>query len=455
MSQKVVTKLTMTDGDIRQILVRMTVPMLFGMVTLMSFNLVDTFFISMLGTKELAAVSFTFPVTFTVISLAIGLSIGTSALIAKAHGSGDSSAAKADGLAALWLSAYMVMALSLVGYLTIDPLFRLLGAKDDTLPFIREYMNWWFFGAVFLITPMIGNAVLRAAGDTKTPSILMACSGLINAVLDPILIFGWGPVPAMGVEGAAIASVISWLVGFALILYLIVYRRGLVDKGHQPLREFVAISRRILHIGLPAAGANMLTPLAMAILTAVMASYGAHAVAAYGVGARIESIASLVVLALSMTLPPFVSQNLGAGQIHRIQAGYQMCIRFVLGWQFAMYLLLAAGAWWIAMWFSDDPEVVALIRSFIWILPLGYGLQGIVILTNSSFNALHLPMRALVLSIIRLFVFYVPMAWLGGKLFGVLGVYSGALLANVVIAAIALFWFRRTLTQLQATSGSQ
>jgi putative MATE family efflux protein len=450
MSQKAVTKMTMTDGDIRQTLVRMTVPMLFGMITLMSFNLVDTFFISMLGTKELAAVSFTFPITFTVISLAIGLSIGTSALIAKALGSGDSTAAKADGLAALWLSAYLVMALSLVGYLCMDPLFRLLGAKDDTLPFIHDYMKWWFFGAVFLITPMIGNAVLRAAGDTKTPSLMMACSGLVNAVLDPILIFGWGPVPAMGVEGAAIASLISWLVSFTLILYLILYRRELVNRGHQPLTEFVAISRRILHIGLPAAGANMLTPLAMAILTAVMATYGAHAVAAYGVGARIESIASLVVLALSMTLPPFVSQNLGAARIDRVQAGYKMCIRFVLAWQFVVYLLLAATAWWIALLFSADPAVVGLIRSFIWILPLGYGLQGIVILTNSSFNALHLPMRALGLSLIRLFVFYVPMAWLGGQLFGVLGVYSGALMANFIIALIAFSWFRRTLVQLQA-----
>ena len=134
----------------------------------------------------------------------------------------------------------------------------------------------------------------------------------------------------MGVEGAAIASVISWLVSFSLILYLIIYRRGLINSGHQPFSEFLAISKRILHIGLPAAGANMLTPLAMAILTAVMASYGAHAVAAYGVGARIESIASLVVLALSMTLPPFVSQNLGAGQLERVKTGYRLCIRFVL-----------------------------------------------------------------------------------------------------------------------------
>jgi putative MATE family efflux protein len=451
MRRTAVAKISMTEGDIRQTLTRMTVPMLFGMLTLMSFNLVDTFFIAMLGTKELAAVSFTFPVTFTVISLAIGLSIGTSALIAKALGSGNHHAAKADGLAALWLSAYLVMLLSALGYLGMEPMFRLLGAKEDTLPFIEDYMSWWFAGSVLLITPMIGNAVLRAAGDTKTPSMMMACSGLINAVLDPILIFGFGPVPAMGVEGASIASVISWLVSFFLILYLIVYRRQLVDRGHQPLSVFLPICRRILHIGLPAAGANMLTPLAMAILTAVMASYGAHAVAAYGVGARLESIACLVVLALSMTLPPFVSQNLGAGQLVRVQTGYRLCIRFVLAWQFAVYLLLAASAYWVAGWFTSDPEVLALIRSFIWILPLGYGLQGIVILTNSSLNALHLPMRALALSVVRLFVFYVPMAWIGGQLFGVLGVYTGALLANVIIAAIAYQWFQRTLTQLQQT----
>lgn len=442
-------KIDMTQGDIRQILTGMTVPVLFGMITLMSFNLVDTFFISMLGTHELAAVSFTFPVTFTVISLAIGLGIGTSAVIAKAHGSGNSQMARADGLAALWLSAYLVAALSLLGYLLIDPLFRLLGATDETLPFIHDYMSWWFAGSVLLITPMIGNSVLRAAGDTKTPSILMAGSGLINAILDPILIFGWGPVPAMGVEGASIASVISWAVSFSLIIYLIVVKRKLIDAGHQPFGEFLTISRRILQIGLPAAGANMLTPLAMSILTAVMASYGAHAVAAFGVGARIESIACLVVLALSMTLPPFVSQNLGGRRLDRIEAAYRLCTRFVLQWQFAVYLGLALLAPFIAHLFSTEPAVERLICWFIWILPLGYGLQGIVILTNSSLNALHLPMRALQMSVIRLFMFYVPLAWLGGQLFGVLGVFAGGLLANGFIAAIALTLFKRNLAKLQ------
>ncbi|WP_337878960.1 MATE family efflux transporter [Rheinheimera sp.] len=442
------------QGDIRQTLTQMTVPVLFGMITLMSFNLVDTFFISMLGTAELAAVSFTFPVTFTVISLAIGLSIGTSAVIARALGAGQQQDAKADGLAALWLSAYLVAVLSVIGYFSIDPLFRLLGAKADTLPFIHQYMEIWFLGAVFLITPMIGNAVLRAAGDTKTPSILMACAGLLNAVLDPIFIFGWGPVPAMGVAGASLASLVSWLLGFGLILHLLVYKRKLVEPGHQNWQEFCRISRKILHIGLPAAGANMLTPLAMAVLTAVMASYGAEAVAAFGVGARLESIASLVILALSMTLPPFISQNLGACAYQRIEQAYRTCIRFILQWQLAVYLLLCAGAPWIAAVFTSDPQVAQYIRYFIWILPLGYGLQGLIILTNSSFNALHLPLSALQLSVVRLFVFYVPFAWLGGLIGGVVGVFAGCLLANCCTSMLARIWFKHKVAQLQSEGTS-
>lgn len=149
MTQSTSKRPDLLKGDIQATMKQMTVPVLFGMITLMSFNLVDTFFISMLGTAELAAVSFTFPVTFTVISLAIGLSIGTSAVIARALGSGDEQSARSDGLAALWLSAYLVIALSIVGYLTIDPLFRLLGAKEDTLPFIHDYMDIWFLVRCF------------------------------------------------------------------------------------------------------------------------------------------------------------------------------------------------------------------------------------------------------------------------------------------------------------------
>ncbi|MBU2113637.1 MAG: MATE family efflux transporter [Gammaproteobacteria bacterium] len=436
--------IALTKDDIRPTLVRMTLPMLAGMLTLMTFNLVDTFFVGMLGTEQLAALSFTFPVSFTLISLAIGLSIGTSAVIAKALGAGELSAARTDGQVALWLSAILVAILALAGYLLTEPMFTAMGASASVLAYIRQYMDIWFIGAVLLVLPMVGNAVLRAAGDTRTPSLIMAGSGLVNAILDPIMIFGVGPIPALGIQGAAIATVISWLVGSVLIIHLLV-KRDLITTSAIALAEAIAVCRKILRIGAPAAGANMLTPLAMAVLTAIMASYGEAAVAAFGVGARLESIACLVVLALSMTLPPLVSQNFGAGLLHRVQQAYRDSGRFVMLWQFAVFVVLAALAPLLAKLFSSDSELVRIICWFIWIVPLGYGLQGVIILTNSSFNALHRPGSALVLSIIRLFVFYVPLAWLGGQLYGVTGLFVGCVVANIITAAIAWHWFNRTL----------
>ena len=425
---------------------KMTKQVLFGMVMLMSFNLIDTFFIGLLGTEPLAAISFTFPVTFTVISLAIGLGIGTSAIIAKANGSGNVSEAKNDGQGALIMGIVLVIILASTMYLYTDEIFQALGAGDKTLPLIREYMDIWYIGSVFLMLPMIGNAILRASGDAKTPSMLMAGTGLINAVLDPILIFGLGPIPAMGIAGAAIASVTSWAGGLVVIIYVLAIKRGLIATHLIRLGELVEISRKILKIGLPAAGANMLTPIAMAILTAMIAVHGNAAVAGFGVGSRIESIASMVVLALSMTLPPFISQNYGANQWQRVSDAYKQVIKFVMIWQFAVYVLLVIVAHYIALAFSkDDPEVLNIIKLFIYTLPLGYGLQGIIILTNSSFNALHKPMQALVLSVIRLFVFYLPFAYLGSEWFGLPGLFIGCLIGNVFTAMISYQWFTRTL----------
>lgn len=430
---------------IAPLLKRLTLPVMGGMLTLMSFNLVDTFFISMLGTKQLAAISFTFPVTFLIISLAIGLSIGTSAVIARALGAGQTETAKNDSLAAMWLSALSVLVLACAAYIWLDPLFMLLGATTETLGYIREYMVIWLAGSALLVTPMVGNAILRAAGETRIPSLVMACGGVVNAILDPILIFGFGPIPAMGMSGAALATVISWLSGFIFIVYWLSAKRGLLTSWYLPFAQFMQICRKILHIGLPAAGANMLTPLAMAVLTAIMATHGPEAVAAFGVGARLESIASLVVLALSMTLPPVISQNIGASQFSRVREAYRLSCRFIMLWQLAIYVVLVLLAYPIAAAFTDNAQVAHYVHWYIWIMPVAYGLQGIIILTNSSFNALHLPGNALLLSVLRLFICYVPLGWLGGVMFGVIGVFIGCIVANLITASIAYYSFNRVV----------
>jgi putative MATE family efflux protein len=444
MTEKNITKkINLLEDPVADTIKRMTIPMIYGMVLLMTFNLVDTFFVGLLGTQPLAAISFTFPITFTVISLTIGLGIGTSAVIAKALGRGSDESAKNSGTAAIYLAAIIVGILSLAGFYFIDEMFLLLGASEALLPLIHEYMDIWFVGSICLIGPMIGNAILRASGDTKTPSIIMGSAGLINAILDPIFIFGLGPIPAMGIKGAAIATLISWVFGLLLVLYIIGVKRQLIHTKLLPLKTFIASSRDILHIGLPAAGANMLTPLAAAVLTAIVANYGESAVAAFGVGSRIESIACLVVLAMSMTLPPFISQNFGADNMHRVEKSYKASIKFVLIWQLLIYFLLVLIAPFIADIFSKEQAVADIIILFMWILPLGYGLQGVIILTNSSFNALHKPMVALMLSAVRLFICYVPLAYFGSVYYGLEGFFIGGVLGNLIMAMISYRLFNK------------
>jgi len=433
------------NNDIANTLRKMTLPMIVGMVVLMTFGLVDTFFIGMLGTQELAAISFTFPVTFTVISLNIGLGIGTSAVIAKLLGAGQHDQAKETATGALMLTMVLAIVLAIVGVLTMEPIFRLMGADEEQLVLIREYMLVWYGAGVFLAMPMVGNSVLRASGDTKTPSYVMAFGGLINVVLDPILIFGWGPVPAFGIQGAAIATLIAWAVGLFYILYVLAVKRKLMEPKLLNWQQLKRSTGGILKIGLPASGANMLTPISAGVVTAIVAGYGPEAVAAWGVGGRLESIASIVVLSLSMSLPPFISQNFGANKLERVGQAYSLCVKFVIVWQLIVFAILAVLSGVIANIFTNEPKVSATIIMFLLIVPLGYGLQGVTILTNSSFNAMHMPMSALSLNGMRLFVFFVPFSFIGSYWFGLLGLFWAGVMANLTVGCIAFIWFKSIL----------
>ena len=440
----------LSEGSIQKSLIRMTTPMIIGMLMLFTFSLVDTLFISFLGTGALTAISFTFPVTFTIMSLAIGLGIGASAVVGKYLGLSEYEKAKEASTVINYISLLLATIVVAICWFFMDSIFNLMGARESLMPAIREYMVVWLPGSIMVVCIMTGNSILRACGDTKTPSILMAAAGLINAILDPIFIFGLGPIPAMGIQGAAWATVIAWGVSYFYLMYILVIQKELVS-GSLPSRPVMLSSgREMLCIGVPAAGANMMTPLAAGIMTAIAASFGDEAVAAFGVGARLEPMATLIVLAMSSSLPPLISQNFGAGKIDRVEEAYRLSIKFILGWQMLVYVVLALGAGVIASTFSDDPEVIETIKLFLWILPLGYGMQGIIILTNSSLNALHRPMSALYLSSARFFVFYVPLAFVGSQWFGLAGFFGGAFCGNLLMAAISLRSFNKAISEERA-----
>ena len=188
----------------------------------------------------------------------------------------------------------------MIGSLTIEPVFRLLGATDDVLPLIKEYMEIWYLGVIVVIVPFVGNSAIRSNGDTRTPALIMICMVLLNGVLDPIMIFGWGPVPEMGMHGAALATVISRAIGLILSLYFLRYRDDLLSVKIPSFKKMYESWKGILFIGLPAAATNLVVPFTTALITELVATKGAAAVAALGVAARIDVLAIAVVVALSV-----------------------------------------------------------------------------------------------------------------------------------------------------------
>ncbi|HDU8492744.1 TPA: MATE family efflux transporter [Aeromonas hydrophila] len=433
---------SLLTAPMTSVLLRMTGPMILGIVAILAFNLVDTFFIGMLGTQALAAISFTFPVTFVVTSLAMGLGAGLSAVMGHALGQGKHDEAARITTDNLFLAVLLVALIALAGALTIHPLFRLLGASDELIALIYDYMLIWYLTVPMLVLPMVGNAAIRATGDTKTPSLVMTVAGLVNGVLDPLLIFGIGPFPAWGIRGAAIATSLSWLMAMLVSFYILRHREGLLCWRLSPRPQLLAHWRALLYVAVPASFTNMLNPLANAVLMTIFAGLGTEVVAAYGAASRVEALLLIVMMALSSVLAPFISQNCGAGNPARAKAALQFCMRFALLFQLAVYALTWLLAPFIAELFSDHPQVVRLIVLYLHLVPIGYGFQGMVMLLASALNGVRASSVSFLFNGLRLFVFLLPGAWLGAKLGGEQGIYLGILVANLAAGTLA-WWYAR------------
>ena len=426
-------------------LVRLAAPMAAGIVAVMFFNVVDTFWVGRLGPEALAAMGFTFPVTFILKSITIGLGIGITATISRVLGAGDEDRVRALTTDSLLLGLLIVGVVSIGGLLGMNPLFRLLGAGPELLPTIRSYMVPWFAGIGLLVVPMMGNAAIRATGDTRTPAFIMILAGGINAVLDPFLIFGAGPLPALGLRGAALASVASWVVALAAAIHVLARRLRMLRPRPPRLGQLPASWRPVLAIGVPAAATNLLGPLTVGVVTRMVAAYGPRAVAGFGVATRLQSLALIGVMAMGAAMTPFVGQNFGAGSWARIRSAARAGALFSLAWGAGSLAALAGPAPALVRLFNADPTVVRSGALFLRIVPFSHWAVGIGLLAGSVFNALGRPMSAAALMVLRLLLLAVPLAALGSHLAGLPGIFAGLASANVLGAAVGWSWLERVV----------
>jgi putative MATE family efflux protein len=438
----------LASGPVGRHLIDMTVPVLFGIATMMGQALIDAWFIGQVGVDALAAYSFGFPILMIVTSVAIGLGAGTSSVVARALGNHDRRRARRLSTDSIILSFLVTAFIAGIGIFTIDPLFRMLGASEELLPLIRSFMTILYLGVPFIVVGMVGMASMRATGDTRLPGKLMVIASVLNIILDPILIFGIGPVPALGLDGAALAALIARGAIFVGTVYFLRVRLRLLVLS-LPSREVLFRSwRDILHVGLPAAGTNIIVPMGATIVTAMIASFGTEAVAGFGAASRIETMMLVLYYAMSSIIGPFVGQNLSAGKEDRIMQSLWLCTAFCIASGLVIAVFLAALSGVLPGFFSDDPEAIRVTRLFLWIVPVSYGAYGMVMVMNAAFNGLGKPMPGVWISLIRILVLYIPLAMLAKQIFGVVGIFAAYAVANVVTGVFAYAWAKLTVRRL-------
>lgn len=432
----------------------MALPMVWGLLATMSFNAVDTFFVAQLGGDPLAAMAFTFPVIMVVSSIAIGLGAGASSAVARAMGAGDERQVRRLVTDAISLATLIAVAVSVVGWFTIDPLFLALGATPELLPLIGDYMKIWYMSAPFLVVPMIALSTLRALGYPQIQGSLMVAAAILNAVLDPLLIFGLWGFPRLEIQGAALASLITRILTL-IAVFVVLQRRFSVLVN--PFARWPLLRRswaELFHVGLPAVVSNLIIPIASGIIIKLVAAYGVAAVAAVGITARIEPIALIVFYALSGVVGPFSGQNKGAGNYDRVFETLRVMIIFSLGFGLLLAVLLRFGAVHVAQAFNESPEVLAVVQLYMSIVPISYGAYGLVMSINAMFNGLGFPFPGLAISFLRVLGVFLPLAWLGMWLWELQGLFIATATANCLVGLIAALWLRRVLKTQRALAAA-
>ncbi len=444
------SRVDLKTGDIKGHLVRLTIPMIWGIAAIISFQLVDTYYVSLLGTKPLAAMTFTFPVTFFAFSIIMGFGIAMSSVVSRLIGEGREEDVKRVTTHGLLLAFGVGLVMAIIGYVFRDAIFAAMGADAEMRPLIHDYMTIWFFGVPFMATPFVGNSAIRAAGSTFAPAIIMVSVAVLNAALAPFLVFGLAGFPRLELQGAAIATVFSNAVAMAAGLYVLhVRKRMILPLAQLHLEKFGDSCKRLLFIALPAGLTSAINPLVNTLVISLLAGYGQEAVAAFGIATRVEAFAFILLMALAVGMSPIIGQNFGARNFERVHETLRKAIGFSVLWCIGVAIVLMVFAEPIASAFSGDAIVVYYaVMSFMIVAP-SYLFNSLVNGWSSAFNAMGKPQMSVIMTFVKMMLLMVPAVLAGAKFGGVMGIFAAISLVNIITGLGFHLWSWRMCTRAE------
>lgn len=439
----------LTKGSIRNHIKRIAIPASIGMLFNTLFNIVDTIYAGNIGTSALAGMSLSFPVFFVVISLAIGIGTGATALISNALGERDVKSFHHLGYNSIALGLTISIFITVFGgWFIARPLLEFMGGTAETIGYGMDYINVIFIGSVFFIMNMIINAMLSSQGDTKSYRNVLIIGFILNLILDPLFILGWFGLPKMGTAGVGLATVIVQAVGTVYLTYRLRKSEAFDIGLFKTCKVNISIWKDLLKQGIPAT-LNMMT-IALGVFVInyyVIRLAGDATIAAYGAAVRIEQLALLPALGLNTAALTITGQNYGAKNYDRILEVFKKTMLYgVMIMVIAMIIIYPTASFWIRI-FNQDPEVISAGTIYLRIEYICFTTYVIMNISISVLQGLKRPAIAVYIGLYRQIVMPIILFYIMGYVLnmGVLGVWWGVVIINWTATVFVVIYTVRKL----------
>lgn len=434
-----------TQGAIWRNLLNLAVPIIMANILQSAYQLIDTFWLGRLGAHAVAAVSLSFPVFFLILSVGAGITIATTVMVSQSRGSGNQFQVNYSSSQSILIIFLIAITLSVVGYYTARPLMTLVGAGPEILEDSIRYFQVSSLGFVFLFMFFTFQSLMRGIGNVWLPMFIVLFTVFLNLVLDPLFIFGYGPIPAYGVSGAAWASVITQCLSAVIGLWILFRGKRGIHINLRDMKPDLVYIRRLFKIGLPASMDQSTRAAGLTVMVMLVTSFGSEVVAAYGVGARILSFVIIPALGLSIATTTLVGQNVGAGKIQRAEKTGNLSSKIAFFGLTTVGLLLFLFAHQILAFFvPNDPDVIRDGAKFIRIMAPSFGLMGVQQSMTGVFNGAGFTLASMLISILNLWILRFPLAYIlsNNTSLGFEGIYWAFPISNLLAAASAYIYYR-------------
>lgn len=437
-------KMSLTEGPILKSLFALSIPIVLSNLLQSAYQITDTFWVGRLSAEAVAAVSLSFPVSFLLMSIGGGLPMAGAILIAQYKGKDDKEAVNHTAAQTFLFVFVIALVLSAIGYISAEPIMRFMGAEPAVLPDATLFLRITFLGYLFVFTFFVFESLMRGLGEVKLPLRIVITTVLLNLILDPLFIFGYGPIPAMGVAGAAMATFCTQALAAIIGMLMLLKGHYGIEIHRKNLRPDLVFIKRAFMLGLPSSVEQSTRALGMTVMTLLTASFGTLVVAAYGIGIRILILIIIPALGLSIATSAFVGQNIGAGKIDRaekatlIGAGFGFVVLTSLG------MLLFAFARPLTVFFiPEGGESIDMAVQFLRIISPSFGFISIQMVVNGTFRGAGLTTAAMMMAIISQWILQFPLAYILSmhSSLGIQGIWWSFPITNVLAALVGLVWF--------------